>query len=436
VSSDATLWFAVEQQVTALHLSMREAAAFVALLVGLTGQNRGTILGTPAAHHRPDGYTEQGPATAVVELDKPRRGRRRHMDVALVDLPDWVAAPRDDDQARRHQCPLTHEVLDELPADKTLAHLRSVLVATGALPARDERLVALDAWITNAVHARTDPAERRVLHGYAVWHHLRRLRLRLGHQHTTHLQALNVRCHVTAAANFLTWLTEDELTLNTCTQADLDRWISNPKASYRDETGHFVRWAVQHRHANGLTYRTVRWTGPTGALDTEKRWADARRLLHDDTLPAGDRVAGLLVLLYAQRIATISQLTIDDVHLESDRVEIRFGTSPVVLPEPLAALVRDLVTTRRGKVKIGTPGDVPWLFPGGPPRTTHRRRPAWPAPPQDRHPTPARPLHRVVRPSHRAPRRNSRPDARRPHQGRRPMAAGCRRGLDRVRGRR
>ncbi|UKY50312.1 hypothetical protein [Streptomyces inhibens] len=43
------------------------------------------------------------------------------------------------------------------------------------------------------------------------------------------------------------------------------------------------------------------------------------------------------------------------------------GSSPVVLPAPLAGLVRDLVATRRGKAKIGTPDDVPWLFPGGHP---------------------------------------------------------------------
>ncbi|MEU8550553.1 hypothetical protein AB0C81_26830 [Streptomyces roseoverticillatus] len=102
-------------------------------------------------------------------------------------------------------------------------------------------------------------------------------------------------------------------------------------------------------------------------IDSEKRWSDARRLLHDDTLPTPDRVAGLLLVLYAQKIATISQLTADDVHLDNDTVAITFGTSPVVLPEPLAALVRELVVTRRGKAKIGTPEDVPWLFPGGRP---------------------------------------------------------------------
>jgi hypothetical protein len=36
-------------------------------------------------------------------------------------------------------------------------------------------------------------------------------------------------------------------------------------------------------------------------IDAEGRWAQARRLLHDDALKPEDRVAGLLVLLYAQQ---------------------------------------------------------------------------------------------------------------------------------------
>ena len=131
-----------------------------------------------------------------------------------------------------------------------------------------------------------------------------------------------MRCHVTAAVNFLDWMAGSGSALATCTQTDVDRWIANPVASYRDETGHFIRWSVQHRHTTGLTYRTIRWTGPRGTLDSEKHWADARRLLHDDALSTPDRVAGLLLVLYAQRIATISQLTIDHVHLSTDTVKI------------------------------------------------------------------------------------------------------------------
>jgi hypothetical protein len=181
-------------------------------------------------------------------------------------------------------------------------------------------------------------------------------------------QDLNVRCHVTAAVNFLDWLAAHDTTLASCTQPLVDQWMANPEASYRDETGHFIRWSVQHRHATGLTYGTTRWTGPRGDLDTEKRWADARRLLHDDTLQTGGRVAGLLLLLlYAQRIAAVTQLIVDHVHLTPNLVKITFGKSPIVLAAPLAGLVRDLVATRRGKAKIGTPDDVRWLFPGGRP---------------------------------------------------------------------
>ena len=69
----------------------------------------------------------------------------------------------------------------------------------------------------------------------------------------------------------------------------------------------------------------------------------------------------------AQKISTISQLTVDDVHITGETVAITFGTSPVVLPMPLATLVRELLANRQGKAKIGTPDDVPWLFPGGQP---------------------------------------------------------------------
>ncbi|MFJ1596130.1 hypothetical protein [Streptomyces sp. NPDC088261] len=157
------------------------------------------------------------------------------------------------------------------------------------------------------------------------------------------------------------------LTLRTCTQPDLERWMAALTVSYRDETGHSIRWSVQHRHARDLTYGTVRWKGPLSAIDSEKRRADARRLLNDDTLPTPDRVAGLLLILYAQKISTISQLTVDDVNIGGDTVAIKFGTSPVVLPAPLANLIREHVATRRGEAKIGTPDDVPSLFPGGHP---------------------------------------------------------------------
>ncbi len=95
----------MEPNFAALHLTGLDATAFVVLLVGLTGQNLATIADAPAAHHRADGYAS-GPGTAVVEFDKPRRGARRHMDYALVDVPQWLPAPAGDSDAVRESADL------------------------------------------------------------------------------------------------------------------------------------------------------------------------------------------------------------------------------------------------------------------------------------------------------------------------------------------
>src|SRR5207247_2369780 len=82
-------------------------------------------------------------------------------------------------------------------------------------------------------------------------------------------------------------------------------------------------------------------------IDTEARWEQARWLLHDGTLKPGDRVAGLLVLLYAQWPATISRLTLGHIQASSGQVRIQLGPEPAVLPEPLDALILQLAATRR-----------------------------------------------------------------------------------------
>jgi hypothetical protein len=157
---------------------------------------------------------------------------------------------------------VTHDVLDELAAGKTLDHLRAVLVAGGMLPDRDERLVTLERWTAWIVASRDDHEERAMLHRYAVSHHLRRLRGRLGAGQATHLQMANVRSHITAAVNFLDWLVGRGLILTTCTQPDLDQWKAGEDLSYRDQTGHFIRWATMSRLAKGLTFGAERWQGP------------------------------------------------------------------------------------------------------------------------------------------------------------------------------
>jgi hypothetical protein len=264
------------------------------------------------------------------------------------------------------QRPLTHAALDELPDSKTIRHLRSVLVATGALPPRDEHMIRLEHWITATIAGRDDPGERQLLHRYATWHALRRLRRRAGSQHVTHGQAVTIQRYLRAAITLLDWLTARGLGLGTARQDDLDTWLTSDYATHHREAGNFVRWARRQK-LTSLDFAATRWDGPSGIIDTEARWHHARRLLHDDTLKPEDRVAGLLILLYAQGPAAISRLTLDHVHAGEQHVQLRLGREPVILPEPLGALLLQLTASRRGHAALGDQGNSRWLFPGGQP---------------------------------------------------------------------
>jgi hypothetical protein len=169
-----------------------------------------------------------------------------------------------------------------------------------------------------------------------------------------------------AAIQFLDWLATHDLTLATARQGDLDQWLTSKNTTSHREVRRFLRWAGKEKLTK-LDAPAIRWGGPSRVIDTETRWEQARWLLHDSTVKPEDRLAGLLVLLYAQWPAAISRLTIDRVQVSDDEVRIRLGDEPVVLPEPLAALAVQVLARRRGKAALGDPGNSPWLFPGGQP---------------------------------------------------------------------
>lgn len=296
-----------------------------------------------------------------------------HDNLAHHDRPNTVLVWLNKDAATKvlrefvdGQRAMSHAALDELPDSKPLRHLRSVLVATGALSPRDEHLVRLEQWITVTLAERDEPEQRQLLQRYAVWHMLHRLRRRNGGKHATHSQAVVVQQHIRAAITLLNWLAAHGSELATARQGDLDTWLSSDHATGRREAGHFMRWAKRQK-LTGLDFAATKWDGPTGISDTEARWHQARRLLHDDSIKPEDRVAGLLVLLYAQWPATISRLTLDDVHTGDQQVRLRLGREPIVLPEPLATLVLHLLASRHGHATLGDQGTSRWLFPGGRP---------------------------------------------------------------------
>ena len=97
----------------------------------------------------------------------------------------------------------------------------------------------------------------------------------------------------------------------------------------------------------------------------QTRWEQARWLLHDNTVKPEDRVAGLLVLLYAQWPSAISRLTLDHIQADGHSTRLHLGREPIVLPEPLDALMLQLAATPQGHAALGDRGTSPGCSPAG-----------------------------------------------------------------------
>lgn len=127
-----------------------------------------------------------------------------------------------------------------------------------------------------------------------------------------------------------------------------------------------MRWARRNK-STSLEFAAAKWHGPSRVIDSEARWAHARQLLHEDSIKAEGRAAGLLVLSYAQPTTAISQLTHEHVQATEHEVRLRLGRVPIVLPAPLDALVLQLAASRHGHAPLGDQGTSRWLFPSGRP---------------------------------------------------------------------
>lgn len=286
-----------------------------------------------------------------------------------VPLMEWLtrsSAPRALAEISRADRPPAHADLDRLPPSKAVRHLRKILVAGGILPARDERLAELEQWVTHKTSQITDPAERQAVRSFAVWHHLRRLRSGSARRHVTAEQASYARNSVRAAITLITWLREHGTSLATCTQREIDDWLTGGPGT-RYHARYFVSWASSRGLVGDVGIPEPARHDKLVQLEEDRRWELVRSLLHDDARAIEDRVAGLLVLLYGQPLARIARLTLDQVTDTPDGVTLLLGTIPVEMPGPLDDLIRGLLGRRHGHAAVGRTGDHPWLFPGGAP---------------------------------------------------------------------
>jgi hypothetical protein len=256
---------------------------------------------------------------------------------------------------------ITHQDLDAHPHRRAADYLRHMLAAGGALAARDEPLARASRWLAGILEAIEPAADRRLVHAYATWDVMRRLRARAASSARPRTPTAHARNNVRAAADLLAWLRRLGLTLAARGQADIDAWLATGPAAA--QARYFLAWAAARGHCGKLSIPApARTTGPATADD--QRWALAARLLRDDALEPTDRVAGCLLLLYSQQLSRIAAMTTSQVTRRGSEVLTLLGEHDVPLPGPLGTAVLQLISDGRAYAGVGSPATSQWLFPG------------------------------------------------------------------------
>ncbi|MFF0813326.1 hypothetical protein [Streptomyces albogriseolus] len=261
----------------------------------------------------------------------------------------------------RNRAPLTHEGLSQLTPWRSVAYLRDLLMQCGVLPPADRHLLLFQRWLTEKLPTVSDPECRKLLDLFATWHIQRRLRALAGHGPLTSSQTQQARNKLCLAISFLEHLAQRGRSLADCTQADVDTWYAGGYTARR-LTHSFLRWAVQSRHMPTVTI-PHRSTANPAPITQHQRLALLRQLVNRDDIPLQDRVAAVLVLLYAQPLTRITRLSSDDVQHEDGKVLVRLGDPPSPVPAPFDGMLLNYLG-QRPNTKTATNPDARWLFPG------------------------------------------------------------------------
>lgn len=268
----------------------------------------------------------------------------------------------------RRELPLSYKTIDQLETQlgpRTVRHLEHLLTATGTLGGRDPVLAATERWCNRLLDGIGHDDHTRLLRTYTRWQLLRPLRDKATRTPLTDATGHAVRSRLKTIASFCHFLTQRGRALATCHQRDIDDWTAAQPPHQAQPLHHFANWAAARKAMPPLDVPTHRTYTPAVPLDSDQRWATARRLLHHPGIDPALRLAGSLVVIYAQPVAKISRLSVSDLTATPTSVTVRFGHTAIELPDPLAGHARQALTRRQPHPRKAKLADDPgWLFPG------------------------------------------------------------------------
>ena len=256
---------------------------------------------------------------------------------------------------------LIHEAFDALPTSRAVEFLRELLVHHNMLPERDRHLAAFERWLdTRLEHLGGIANVERPVGQFARWHHLRRLRKMSEPGKDLKPATRSAKQEITEAGKFVTWLHEQhQIDLPDCRQAHIDDYLSSGPST-RNHIRTFIVW---HLKAGTVAKLTVPHRyGEHKPLITQARRIELIRTCMTATgIAKSSRVAGLILLLYAQPITKIAALKISDLIARPDGIYLALGESPAQIPAQVSELFWDYLRDRPNQRTGNKNSD--WLFP-------------------------------------------------------------------------
>jgi hypothetical protein len=252
--------------------------------------------------------------------------------------------------------PLSHDSIDTLGTTAATAHVRSLLVSVGVLPARDEHAAQLQQWAHAQFRTLPHRADELAVTVFLRWNQTRRRR----GSTTTVTQAANDKRELRIILAFVAFLNQRSRTVITATQADLDPWVATASVDAFRIRG-FLRWRAsartnrQHLIPPTKERHYFRIGGSLGAQNEDA----LQRAFSEPDLDPRLKLAIVLITVYGIRTHRIASLQVRDLRA-NPRPQVRLGRGWLALPPSTASWVHAALTGRR-RARRDT-GE--WLFPG------------------------------------------------------------------------
>lgn len=264
---------------------------------------------------------------------------------------------------------LSQEAFDLLKPSPAVEHLRALLIHHRMLPERhtDERVHRFEQWIATRLDELPGDGIRDRIERFATWYHLKRVRSRaldpgVNVETVTHA----AKQEITEAGRFLLWLrVEHGVGPPELRQAHVDDYLSSG-TSTRKHIRNFLRWFNRDDNRRTKAERVdapFREAHSEPLLKQSERIALVRNCLEWEQVKLSTRIAGLILLLWAQPLNKIVMLRHEHTTFDVTGMTLKLGERPTAVPEAVANLFWRHLEAPGNPHTVNT--GTPWLFPGG-----------------------------------------------------------------------